>query len=243
MPFVIHRSVVRRCLPDRETLISRGFASIFLPSTGGLLRPRNSEEKSPSDPFMSSQRSMLLPKSRSGASRPAPQPKRSRISTLKPKLSFDLHLPLAARCHLGTFFELPIVRRSSGGESRLVHLLRISPLFFILGVGLWCKDLVETFAGVVDLIEEALNRNTGEPWSEMAIYLQSSAGRQMDRTRRSIFGHCDLDRYSLAEVAALKVSAGLECRRSSQVRSNSAGKERGVGYRNPAALGDGASAD
>ena len=35
----------------------------------------------------------------------------------------------------------------------------------------------------------------------------------MDRTRRSIFGHGDLDRYSLAEVAALKVSAGLECRK------------------------------
>jgi len=35
----------------------------------------------------------------------------------------------------------------------------------------------------------------------------------MDRTRRGIFGHGDLDRYSLAEVAALHVSAGLECRR------------------------------
>src|SRR5437868_5617676 len=35
----------------------------------------------------------------------------------------------------------------------------------------------------------------------------------MDRTRRGIFGHGDLDRYSLAEVAALKVSAGLECRK------------------------------
>jgi len=35
----------------------------------------------------------------------------------------------------------------------------------------------------------------------------------MDRTRRSTFGHGDLDRYSLAEVAALKVLAGLECRK------------------------------
>ena len=35
----------------------------------------------------------------------------------------------------------------------------------------------------------------------------------MDRTRRRIFGHGDLDRYSLAEVAALKVLAGLECRK------------------------------
>jgi len=35
----------------------------------------------------------------------------------------------------------------------------------------------------------------------------------MDRTRQSIFGHGDLDRYSLAEVTALKVSAGLECRK------------------------------
>jgi len=35
----------------------------------------------------------------------------------------------------------------------------------------------------------------------------------MDRTRRSIFGHGDLDRYSLAEVAVLKVSAGVECRK------------------------------
>ena len=35
----------------------------------------------------------------------------------------------------------------------------------------------------------------------------------MDRTRRGIFGHGDVDRYSLAEVAALKVSAGLECRK------------------------------
>ena len=124
----------------------------------------------------------------------------------------------------------------------MVHLLRISPLFFILGVGLWCKDLVETFAGVVDLIEEALNLNTGEPWSEMAIHLQVG-GRQMDRTRRSVFGHGDLDRYSLAEVAALKVSAGLECRRSFASSQQLAGKERGVGYRNPAALATGASAD
>ena len=38
----------------------------------------------------------------------------------------------------------------------------------------------------------------------------------MDRTRRSIFGHCDLDRYSLAEVVALKVHAGLECRKCSK---------------------------
>src|SRR3954454_21941693 len=35
----------------------------------------------------------------------------------------------------------------------------------------------------------------------------------MDRTRRGIFGHGDLDRYSLAEIAALKVLAGLECRK------------------------------
>ena len=41
----------------------------------------------------------------------------------------------------------------------------------------------------------------------------SHGGQAMDRTRRGIFGHGDLDRYSLAEVAALKVSAGLECRR------------------------------
>ena len=35
----------------------------------------------------------------------------------------------------------------------------------------------------------------------------------MDRTRRGIFGHGDLDRYSLAEVAALKIHAGFECRK------------------------------
>ena len=35
----------------------------------------------------------------------------------------------------------------------------------------------------------------------------------MDRTRRSIFGYGELDRYSLAEVVGLKVSAGVECRR------------------------------
>jgi DNA-directed RNA polymerase subunit RPC12/RpoP len=35
----------------------------------------------------------------------------------------------------------------------------------------------------------------------------------MNRTRRGIFGHGDLDRYSLAEVSALNVSAGLECRK------------------------------
>lgn len=35
----------------------------------------------------------------------------------------------------------------------------------------------------------------------------------MDRTRRSIFGHGDLDRFSLAEVVGLKIFAGLECRR------------------------------
>lgn len=35
----------------------------------------------------------------------------------------------------------------------------------------------------------------------------------MDRTRRSTFGHGDLDRYSLAEVGALNISAGLECRK------------------------------
>jgi hypothetical protein len=35
----------------------------------------------------------------------------------------------------------------------------------------------------------------------------------MDRTRRSIFGHGDLDRYSLAEVVALKIHAGFECRK------------------------------
>jgi hypothetical protein len=35
----------------------------------------------------------------------------------------------------------------------------------------------------------------------------------VDRTRRGIFGHGDLDRYSLAEVTALKVLAGLECRK------------------------------
>jgi len=42
----------------------------------------------------------------------------------------------------------------------------------------------------------------------------------MDRTGRSIFGNGDLDRYSLAEVTALKVSAGLECRETaSRVRT------------------------
>ena len=42
----------------------------------------------------------------------------------------------------------------------------------------------------------------------------------MDRTGRSIFGIGDLDRYSLAEVTALKVSAGLECRETaSRVRT------------------------
>jgi hypothetical protein len=35
----------------------------------------------------------------------------------------------------------------------------------------------------------------------------------MDRTRHGIFGHGDLDRYSLAEVAALKIHAGFECRK------------------------------
>ena len=35
----------------------------------------------------------------------------------------------------------------------------------------------------------------------------------MDRTRWRIFGHGDLDRYSLAEVTALKIAAGLECRK------------------------------
>ena len=35
----------------------------------------------------------------------------------------------------------------------------------------------------------------------------------MDRTRHGIFGHGDLDRYSLAEVVALKIHAGFECRK------------------------------
>jgi len=35
----------------------------------------------------------------------------------------------------------------------------------------------------------------------------------MDGTGRRFFGHGDLDRYSLAEVVVLEVSAGLECRR------------------------------
>jgi hypothetical protein len=35
----------------------------------------------------------------------------------------------------------------------------------------------------------------------------------MDRTRRGIFGHGDLDRYSLAELAGLNIAAGLECRK------------------------------
>ena len=39
----------------------------------------------------------------------------------------------------------------------------------------------------------------------------------MDRTRRSIFGRGDLNRYSLAQVTALKVSAGLECRKFAAV--------------------------
>ncbi len=35
----------------------------------------------------------------------------------------------------------------------------------------------------------------------------------MDSVKRRIFGHGDLDRYSLAEVRALKLAAGLECLR------------------------------
>jgi hypothetical protein len=35
----------------------------------------------------------------------------------------------------------------------------------------------------------------------------------MGRTKHGIFGHGELKRYSLAEVAALKLFAGLECRR------------------------------
>ena len=42
----------------------------------------------------------------------------------------------------------------------------------------------------------------------------------MDRTRRGIFGHGDLDRYSLAEVTALKVLAGLECRKCRKFAAN-----------------------
>jgi hypothetical protein len=35
----------------------------------------------------------------------------------------------------------------------------------------------------------------------------------MDRIRQSIFGHGDLDRYSLAEVVGLKIHPGFECRK------------------------------